>query len=190
MESFLGGLAGFGGAAGGGPGGGGPVVLPSDGADVCVVGSSGNVGKLVVLRLVDEGYGVRAVVRSQASGERLAAFLGERASKVRIVEADVTASDASSQLGPAMAGAGACVVCTGTTAFPTKAWANDGTSPDDINSVVWRALTASSFDLKKAVSALSAQGLNTPERVDALRRVEALCAERGDGLLQVEGRRR
>ena len=143
----------------------GPLVLPP--SAVAVVGASGNVGKLVVLRLADQGYKVRAVVRGAGSKGRLADFLGDKASDVDIVVADVTAGDAAKQLAPAVTGAAACVVCTGTTAFPTKAWAAGDVAPDDVNGVVWDALTGASFDLKAAVEALSAQGLNTPARVDA-----------------------
>ena len=167
FEAFLGALAPQAAAAKG------PVVAAPEA--VAVVGASGNVGKLVVLRLADQGYGVRAVVRSEASGARLRDFLGDKQKAVEVFVADVVAADAAAQLAPAMRGAAACVVCTGTTAFPTKAWAAGDVGADDINGVVWRELSDAGFDLKKAVSALSALGLNTPERVDGAG-VEAVAA--------------
>lgn len=141
---------------------------------VTVVGASGNVGKLVVLRLIDEGYIVHAVVRSQMAKARLLDFLGpERGPKVRAFQADVVLD--SEGLDEAFRGASAGIVCTGTTAFPTKAWAGGSVGPDQVSDKVWGALWESGFDVRRAVDSLTAAGLNTPDAVDATG-VEAIVA--------------
>eukprot|EP00966_Prymnesium_polylepis_P100450 2326549-Prymnesium_polylepis.1 len=56
------------------------------GDTVCVVGASGNVGKLVALRLADS-FNVRGVVRDVPKAR---AFLGD---KVTLFEADLRADD-------------------------------------------------------------------------------------------------
>ena len=72
-----------------------------DGDTVAVVGATGNVGKLVALRL-SERFKVRAVVRDAA---RAKAFLGagENGANVEYVEASITGGAAA--LAPALAGA-------------------------------------------------------------------------------------
>lgn len=77
-------------------------------------------GKLVALRLA-ERYRVRGVVRSAAS---VRDFLP---ASVELFETDVVRGE-SSGLEQALAGVNGVVVCTGTTAFPTKAWAK---SPEE-----------------------------------------------------------
>lgn len=137
-----------------------------DGDVVTVIGASGNVGKLTTLRLLDETYKVRAVVRSSSAKDRLANFLGEERSKlVEFFEAD-TAS-APQGLEEALRGSAAAVVCTGTTAFPTKAWAGGGVKAEDIGSRVWEALSSNGFDVRKGLEELTSAGLNTPDAVDA-----------------------
>ena len=59
------------------------MVLPSEGADVCVVGSSGNVGKLVALRLSDS-FKVTGVSRNPS---RVRDFLPS--DKVELAQADL-----------------------------------------------------------------------------------------------------
>ncbi|GMH59112.1 hypothetical protein TL16_g11519 [Triparma laevis f. inornata] len=127
------------------------------GDTVCVIGASGNVGKLVALRL-SENYNVRGVVRDTSKAR---SFLGE---KVELFQADLRADDATAQLAPALEGAQALVICTGTTAFPTQAWSPTGR--DDVAMPVLRALFDSRFKPRKAINDLSDQGFNTPDIVD------------------------
>ena len=161
------------------------VVAPGSANVVTVIGASGNVGRLVALRLADEGYGVRAVVRSARARASLKDFLGDRAERIEFVDADVAADDAAAQLKPAIAGAAAAIVCTGTTAFPTKAWAGGGVGADDINGAVLSALFEAKFDLKAAVAALTRRGLNTPERVDGAGLEAVAAAVAGSGARRI-----
>lgn len=141
---------------------------------VTVIGASGNVGKLTTLRLTDEDYKVRAVVRSVAAKNRLIQFLGdERSKRVEFFQADTAVSPDG--LDDALQGAAAAIVCTGTTAFPTKAWAGGGVGADDIGSTVWQTLTSNGFDVRRGLDSLTAAGLNTPDAVDA-RGVERIVA--------------
>ena len=130
------------------------------GDTVTVFGASGNVGKLVALRLADEGFAVRGVVRDRA---RARAFLGDR---VDLFEADLNdlPKARAERLAPALDSANALVICTGTTAFPTKAWSPDGQA--DVTPLVLQALLGAKLSVPDALAALDAQGLNTPRNVD------------------------
>jgi nucleoside-diphosphate-sugar epimerase len=123
---------------------------------VAVVGASGNVGKLVALRLADS-CNVRAIVRDKS---RVATFLDRP--NIELFEADVSGEGAKLQA--ALAGTSTVVVCTGTTAFPTKAWST--TEESSVSGTVLSALLDNQLDVKAALRALDAQGLNTPENVD------------------------
>lgn len=124
----------------GSAGGGDEVAL---GDTIGVVGASGNVGRLVALRLSDQGYTVRAVARN---ADRAASFFEGLGSAVEVVAADTT------QPGPdllsAVDGCAALVICTGTTAFPTLAW-RGGNTPEAVDNQgvknvleAWEAATA------------------------------------------------
>merc|ERR1740130_1589080 len=78
-----------------------------------LIGASGNVGKLVTLRLSDS-FKVTGISRNPS---RVRDFLP--ADKVELCQADL---DDPAALEAALSGAAACVICTGTTAFPTQAW--------------------------------------------------------------------
>ena len=136
----------------------------SPGDRVAVIGASGNVGKLVALRLADT-YDVVGVVRDAPKARN---FLGD---KVTLFEADLRGDDMTSQLAPALGGAKGLVVCTGTTAFPTKAWSPTGR--EGVSMPVLKAL----YDCREAegglggivesaIGSLTAQGFNTPQTVD------------------------
>lgn len=140
------------------------------GKRVAVVGASGNVGKLVALRLCAQ-YDVRGVVRS---AERCRSFLPD----VELVEVDLRAP--GDALESALAGAAGLVICTGTTAFPTKAWSETGR--DGVAAPVLKALVDAGFDKTAAIADLTAQGYNTPQTVDeagTLRILEAWAAAAG-----------
>mmetsp|Transcript_27433 Transcript_27433/g.82344 ORF Transcript_27433/g.82344 Transcript_27433/m.82344 type:complete len:308 (-) Transcript_27433:25-948(-) len=125
------------------------------GSTVTVIGASGNVGKLVALRL-SESYKVRGVVRDAT---RVRSFLPE---SVDLYESDLRKPGAS--LEAALSGAEGLVICTGTTAFPTKAWSESGR--DGVAFPVLKALADAGFDRRAAVDLLTERGLNTPQTVD------------------------
>jgi len=146
------------------PRGGRPpsMVAVAAGDSVAVIGASGNVGKLVALRLA-ETFNVRGVVREAS---RVRSFLP---ADVSLFEADLRASDPVSELSDALKDVACLVVCTGTTAFPTKAWSQSGR--DGVAVPVLKAL----FDARsagisnivpQAIESLTADGYNTPQTVD------------------------
>jgi len=136
-------------------------LMPGD--TVTVIGASGNVGKLVALRLAEQ-YKVRGVVREAS---RVSSFLGD---KVELFEADLRGDDVTSALAPALDGAAGLIVCTGTTAFPTKAWSPTGR--DGVAMPVLKALYESREAgglgeiVNSAIDGLSDGGFNTPQVVD------------------------
>ena len=90
---------------------------------MAVVGSSGNVGKLVALRLSDT-YRVNGIVRDSSSVED---FFEGREGKIKLSNVDLldvmkvpSPSEQLRELKEALESANALVICTGTTAFPTK----------------------------------------------------------------------
>jgi hypothetical protein len=133
-----------------------PAAALAPGSTVTVVGASGNVGKLVALRL-SETFKVRGVVRSAA---RARGFLPD---SVELHECDLRDGPTAS-LAKALDGAAGLVICTGTTAFPTKAWSESGR--DDVTAPVLRALFEAKGDRFKAIELLTERGYNTPSTVD------------------------
>lgn len=94
---------------------------------ITVIGASGNVGKLVSGRLSALGkYKVRGLCRDISKGQTL---IGDN--KVQMFTGDT--KDISS-LYTALKGASAVVVCSGTTAFPTKAW-DGGNTPNAVDDI-------------------------------------------------------
>jgi len=141
------------------------------GDTVAVVGASGNVGKLVALRLSDT-YKVKGIVRDKSGVE---SFFGDRMGNgIELFEADLLEEMAAAPSGggspcpealrPALADANAIVICTGTTAFPTKAWSRN--EEKEVTSDVLSALWETKFDVSSAVASLTEAGLNTPQNVD------------------------
>ena len=91
---------------------------------VAVVGASGNVGRLVVLRLVDLGMRhVRAVARDAG---KAAGFFDcvARDEPCEVFSAD---TKNATSLAQALRDCDAVVIVTGTTAFPTLAWRGGNT---------------------------------------------------------------
>lgn len=129
------------------------------GDTVTVIGASGNVGKLVALRLSKQ-FKVRGVVRSAS---KVRPFLED---KVELFEADLNdpADVLDEKLQAALSGAHAVVICTGTTAFPTKAWSPTGDT--EVTGSVLSAWLGSGLNVREAVAKLDAEGLNTPKNVD------------------------
>ena len=99
-----------------------PAAALAPGSTVTVIGASGNVGKLVALRL-SETFKVQEWCGRQRERAAFAGF-------VELHECDLRDGPTAS-LAKALDGAAGLVVCTGTTAFPTKAWSSPGgtTSP-------------------------------------------------------------
>ena len=168
-----------------GNGSGSSALQPGD--TIAVIGASGNVGKLVALRLADT-YKVHGVVREAASVAEFLTPEDENTKKntITLYETNLldemmakptTAAPLSypDSLRAALQTANAVVICTGTTAFPTKAWTKSASGEDDdgkggsdgVAKDVVKALIANSFSVKDALTALDAQGLNTPNNVDA-----------------------
>lgn len=133
------------------------------GDTIAVVGASGNVGKLVALRLSDT-YKVNGIVRDSTS---VSDFFQGR--EIQLFETDllddVKGGAGSPELKAALQNANAIVICTGTTAFPTKAWSRTGDT--GIAGDVLSALIETKFSVKDAISMLDDAGLNTPNNVDA-----------------------
>lgn len=147
----------------------GGTLQPGD--TVAVVGASGNVGKLVALRLSDT-YKVNGIVRDANS---VKSFFEGREERISLFETDLLEEVTSSKpetlscpdsLYPALRDANAIVICTGTTAFPTKAWSRSGEF--SVTSEVISALVDSKFDVSEALNQLDTKGLNTPNNVDNL----------------------
>lgn len=142
-------------------------LMPGD--TIAVVGASGNVGKLVALRLSDT-YKVNGIVRDATS---VMPFFEGREDRIKLYQVDLLDEISNSEknnecpasLLPALRNANAIVICTGTTAFPTKAWTKSGES--QVADDVIQALLKNSFNVKDAISYLDAEGLNTPNNVDA-----------------------
>lgn len=121
---------------------------------VAVIGASGNVGRLVALRLSDDvgrGLKVRAVARKP---ERASGFFAAVAPNVEVVAADTTRPES---LPAALEGCDALVICTGTTAFPTLAWRN-GNTPEAVDArgvanvlEAWQAANPSPAAKKRVV---------------------------------------
>jgi len=147
------------------------VLQPGD--TIAVIGASGNVGKLVTLRLSDT-YKVNGVVRDASS---ITPFFEGRDDRITLFEAnlidemnnmkdnDEEGISCPTSLLPALRNANAVIICTGTTAFPTKAWTKSDS--DDVSSSVLRALLDNSFSVSDAIASLDEQGWNTPQNVDA-----------------------
>ena len=136
------------------------------GDTIAVVGASGNVGKLVALRLSDT-YNVNGIVRDSSSVEEF--FKGR--DNIKLFESDLLSELKSEQecpdsLRPALSNANAIIVCTGTTAFPTKAWSKS--EEKEITFDVLRALVDNKFNLLDAVSQLDGKDFNTPKNIDDL----------------------
>jgi len=110
-----------------------------------VAGATGGVGQLVVAKLLERGFRVRAMSRS--SPKARAVFLGEGAAAqgaplppgLELVEGD-TRQPAT--LPPALAGGVKAVACcTGTTAFPSLRW-RGGNGPKETDEVGVKNLVA------------------------------------------------
>jgi nucleoside-diphosphate-sugar epimerase len=139
---------------------------------IVVVGASGNVGKLVALRLSDT-YNVNGIVRNAASVQP---FFEDRIKNgsIKLFEANLldemnNAENEGVACPPSLVAplqnANAIIICTGTTAFPTKAWTKSG--EEEVSKDVLNALLDNSFNIKSSLASLDEQGLKTPYNVDA-----------------------
>jgi nucleoside-diphosphate-sugar epimerase len=157
------------------------------GDTIAVVGASGNVGKLVALRLSDT-YKVNGIVRDPSSVAPF--FQGRDSNQIKLFQCDLlkemeTSGDCPASLVPALETANAVVICTGTTAFPTKAWSRSGDAT--VTGDVLKALVDSGFSVKDAISSLDALGLNTPNNVDD--RANAFFLKAWDSVCKVPQKR-
>jgi len=133
------------------------------GDTIAVIGASGNVGKLVALRLSDT-YKVNGVVRTISP--ELEAFFEGRENQVNFFESDLLEEldQDGESLFPALKDANAIVICTGTTAFPTDAWSKSGEF--SVTNEVLKSLLDNKFSVRDAIEDLDTLGLNTPNNVD------------------------
>lgn len=140
------------------------------GDTIAVFGASGNVGKLVSLRLSDT-FRVHGIVRDASS---VRDFFAGREDRIELFEADLldemnnkssTDDECPSALVAALSEAHAVVICTGTTAFPTQAWSRD--ENQEVTGDVLAALFQAKGNVREAMQSLDELGLNTPNNVDA-----------------------
>ena len=138
------------------------------GDTIAVIGASGNVGKLVSLRLSDT-YKVNGIVRS--STPELLQFFEGREDSIKLYEMDLLEelnrddnNEGENKLIPALKDANAIVICTGTTAFPTEAWSKSGDF--SVTNEVLKSLLDNKFSVNDAIRDLDELGLNTPNNVD------------------------
>ena len=89
------------------------------------------------------------------------------------------ARGAASQLQAALEGVQALVICTGTTAFPTKAWSKS--QGEDVTLPVLSALFEAKFDKDAAIAKLDADGFNTPKNIDERANLAILEAWKASG---------
>jgi len=83
---------------------------------VGVIGATGGVGRLAVAYLLEQGYDVRAIVRSEESAAKLLP------ANIEVMLGDTRDPTFGAGLTEAIAGVDALIVATGTTAFPTDKW--------------------------------------------------------------------
>ena len=96
-----------------------------------VVGSTGGVGQLVVAKLLDAGYVVRAVSRNVDAARGL--FGSQPNLELRVADLRDADALAASEI---CVGVDAVVSCVGTTAFPSARWKDDnGPEQTDENSI-------------------------------------------------------
>ena len=99
------------------------------GSKVLVVGSTGGVGQLVVAKLLEAGYVVRATSRNPESARALFGANDD----LELCTADLRDAAALTASG-ICDGIDAVVSCTGTTAFPSARW-KDGNGPENTDFV-------------------------------------------------------
>ena len=99
------------------------------GSKVLVVGSTGGVGQLVVAKLLEAGYVVRATSRNPESARALFGANDD----LELCTADLRDAAALTAAG-ICDGIDAVVSCTGTTAFPSARW-KDGNGPENTDFV-------------------------------------------------------
>ena len=99
------------------------------GSKVLVVGSTGGVGQLVVAKLLEAGYVVRATSRNPESARQLFGANDD----LELCTADLRDAAALTASG-ICDGIDAVVSCTGTTAFPSARW-KDGNGPENTDFV-------------------------------------------------------
>lgn len=95
---------------------------------VLVVGATGGVGQLCVAQLLERGCRVVALSRKP---EKVAAIFGANREGLEVVVADTR--DPGALGSPLMKEAKSTIICTGTTAFPSKRWdGNNGPEQTDV----------------------------------------------------------
>lgn len=103
-------------------------VPPGEMQPVLVVGATGGVGQLCAARLLERGCRVLALTRSR---EKVEAIFGSGRENLQVIVADIR--DPGSLNAPLIKDAKSAIICTGTTAFPSKRWqGNNGPEQTDV----------------------------------------------------------
>jgi nucleoside-diphosphate-sugar epimerase len=136
-------------------------VVPS-GSKVLVVGATGGVGQLVVAKLLEAGYIVRAAARNPQRADETFKGAVEKEPSLELVCCDLR--DLNAVLSSNMAkDVDAVVSCVGTTAFPSRRW-RDGNGPEPTDYVstrnVVQAVTEQSSKTCKRVVFVSSVGVD------------------------------
>ncbi|MBD2122311.1 SDR family oxidoreductase [Trichocoleus sp. FACHB-262] len=119
---------------------------------VLVVGATGGVGQLVVAKLLEKGFSVRALTRNSAKAQKM---FGDR------VETAVGDIRQAETLPAAMPDITHIICCTGTTAFPSARWEFDLPPQNQLQRLqAWGKIY---FDANYR----NAKAKNNPEKVDA-----------------------
>jgi len=175
--------------------------VPKSVDEITVIGASGNVGKLVALRLSDE-FKVNGVVRDSMSATRVLPFFNDliNQKKVNLLECNLVeeamrsqangianAAQYPVQIQAALKSANTLIICTGTTAFPTQAWSKSSSGMSSFAPDVLKALVRNKFSVAKTMLDLDKQGLNTPENIDNI--CNRFIVNAWDNLCQVQQKR-
>lgn len=126
---------------------------------VGIVGATSGVGHHVVRRLSQESVPVRAIVRSAARAQQTLP------ANIAVYEIASTADPDTRRLREALRGIHSLFICTGTTAFPTRAWA-DGNTPSVVDVTGMSSILAC-LDKRtiRQVLLLSSIGTTRPDRL-------------------------
>jgi len=108
------------------------ICTPEPTTKILVAGATGGVGQLVCAKLLERGYSVKALSRSE---EKTRNLLGN-APNLEVVYGDLRSPDT---LKGVMDDVAAVCCCTGTTAFPSKRW-DGGNNPEQTDYVAVKNL--------------------------------------------------
>lgn len=141
------------------------------GSTVLVVGATGGVGQLVVAKLLEQGYSVRAACRNKTrAAETFGTFASKGNQDLEIVAADLRNLE-ELKASEICKDVDAVVSCIGTTAFPSARWKqNNGPEQTDFVSVknLVEAVGKQSDKKCKRVILVSSVGVDRTDRMPFL----------------------